>query len=481
MKVAVIGAGWAGMAAAVAHTQRGHHITVFEATHTLGGRARALEVNPHLAADTDRASSTPTQATTPPLTLDNGQHILIGAYSACLQLMHTVGVDVAQHTLRLPLQMLFPDGTGLSLPNIAPPWDALVGIARAKGWGWCDKLALLQRTTGWQLRGFTCAPHTTVAELCAGLPRRLIDDLMDPLCISALNTPTEQASAQVFLRVLQDSLFSGRGGSNLLLPRTDLSQLMPNAAAQWLATRNGHVRTGQRVAALTPLTGGRWQIDCAQQRTDENHPFDSVTLACPAWEAARLVGAIGRSPQNLAETTVNPLASQDFAALGPWADMAAALRHTAITTVYAYAPQARLPLPMMALRSSTNFSSSTDLSNIDQPAQFALDKGMLNPAHSGVIALVISASTGSRGDLQEQALAQARQQLALPNLQALQTVVEKRATFACTPNLQRPPMHIAPGLNACGDYLAGPYPATLEGAVRSGLAAGGRLDMAHHH
>ena len=53
----------------------------------------------------------------------------------------------------------------------------------------------------------------------------------------------------------------------------------------------------------------------------------------------------------------------------------------------------------------------------------------------------------------------------------MQTVVEKRATFACTPGLQRPPQAIAPGLLACGDYTEGPYPATLEGAVRSGLAA----------
>ena len=53
----------------------------------------------------------------------------------------------------------------------------------------------------------------------------------------------------------------------------------------------------------------------------------------------------------------------------------------------------------------------------------------------------------------------------------LLTITEKRATFACTPGLQRPPPAIAPGLLACGDYIAGPYPATLEGAVRSGLQA----------
>jgi predicted NAD/FAD-dependent oxidoreductase len=87
---------------------------------------------------------------------------------------------------------------------------------------------------------------------------------------------------------------------------------------------------------------------------------------------------------------------------------------------------------------------------------------------------VVSASTGEREALQAQVLHQAQAQLGLA-LQPVQTVVEKRATFACTPALSRPPMPIAPGLWACGDYVAGPYPATLEGAVRSGWAAGAAL------
>ena len=110
------------------------------------------------------------------------------------------------------------------------------------------------------------------------------------------------------------------------------------------------------------------------------------------------------------------------------------------------------------------------------------DKGQTSAAHSddalvppGVLAFVVSASTGSRDWLEQHISAQAAAQLGLHDLQVLQTVVEKRATFACTPALVRPPMDIAPGLRACGDYVAGPYPATLEGAVRSGLAAGSAL------
>ena len=57
----------------------------------------------------------------------------------------------------------------------------------------------------------------------------------------------------------------------------------------------------------------------------------------------------------------------------------------------------------------------------------------------------------------------------------MQTVVEKRATFACTPAVERPEMELGHGLWACGDYIAGPYPATLEGAVRSGMAAADEL------
>jgi predicted NAD/FAD-dependent oxidoreductase len=88
-----------------------------------------------------------------------------------------------------------------------------------------------------------------------------------------------------------------------------------------------------------------------------------------------------------------------------------------------------------------------------------------------VLALVVSANEASREVLEAQVIAQAAEQLGQTSLEIIQTVVEKRATFACTPALARPPMRIAPGLQACGDYTEGPYPATLEGAVLSGLAA----------
>ena len=420
------------MAAAIAHRQAGRQVTVFEAARTVGGRARAM---PGVLHDGTAA------------TLDNGQHILIGAYTESLRLMRLVGVDPATALLRLPLTLQFPDGQGLQLPDLPPPLDALLGIVRAKGWGWQDKVALLRTATAWQLRGFRCAPHTSVADLCAPLTSLLMAEFIDPLCVSALNTPAREASGQVFLRVLQDSLFSGRGGSNLLLPRTDLGALFPEAAMRWLVQQGGQVVTGQRIQRLVPLPSGRWQLAGtvgAAHGAEEPDAFDHITLACPSWEAARLV-------EGLATTA-------GLAAAARWSATANALRFEAITTVYAHASGARLPLPMLALRNTA-----------EHPAQFVFDRGQLD-GQQGLLAFVVSASDGDRALIEQQVLQQAAAQLGLPGLRPLQTVVEKRATFACTPGLQRPAMQVLPGLTACGDYVDGPYPATLEGAVLSGTA-----------
>lgn len=429
MKIAVIGAGWAGMAAAITAVQGGHHVTVLEAARNVGGRARTV-------AGTDAHGA--------PLLLDNGQHILIGAYTESLRLMREVGIDPNAALLRLPLAMRFADGTGLQWPDLPPPWDAMVGIVRARGWPWRERLALLRAAQRWQRARFACAPQASVADLCTALPRRLRAEFIDPLCVAALNTPAHEASGQVFLRVLQDSLFSGRGGSNLLLPRVDLGEVFPEAAARWLRAQGAIVRTGARVQALLAAPEGRWQVD--------GMAFDAVVLAASSTEAARL---ISHSAQTAPFTMAVPLCD--------WAACAQALRFEAITTVYAQGtaqPDGHtLSAPMLALRSHP-----------DHPAQFVFDRGQLG-GPAGLLAFVISTSTGERAVLEQQVLAQAQAELGQHNLQVLQTVVEKRATFACTPALQRPASAIAPGLWACGDYIAGPYPATLEGAVRSGTAA----------
>lgn len=412
MRLGIVGAGWAGLAAAVQAVQNGHQVTVFEAARTPGGRARGLEI---------------TLPEGRSVTVDNGQHILIGAYTDALRLMRTVGVDPDTAMQRLPLTLQYPDGQGLRLPDLPVPLDVLAGILRNRAWPLRERLGLLRAALGWKLTGFVCEDTLSVAELCAGLGPHVQAELVEPLCVSALNTPAQQASAQVFLRVLHDALFAVRGGSQLLLPRADLGALFPQAAVAWLQAHGATVHSGSRITALQQDVPG-WLLD--------GQHFDTILLACSSTEAARLA---------------TPLNSG-------WAATAEALHFEAITTVYAWAKDARLAAPMLTLRPDAQ-----------QPAQFVFDRGQLG-GPAGLLAFVLSASRGEREALQAQVLTQAQAQLGL-QLQAVQTVVEKRATFACTPGLQRPPRQIAPGLQACGDYIEGPYPATLEGAVRSGLAA----------
>ena len=435
IRVAVVGGGWAGLAAAVAAVQAGHQVTLFEAARSWGGRARALPC------------TLPDGSTT---LLDNGQHILIGAYRDTLALMRTVGVAPDRALLRMPLTLLFPDGQGLRQPDWPAPLDVLAGVLGARGWSLADKWSVLRTTGRWQRTGFRCAPELSVAELCHGLAPTVMHTLIAPLCVSALNTPPERASGQVFLRVLRDALLGGKGSSHLLLPRTDLGALLPTAAATWLAHHGATLRLGQRVEQLQHQDG-HWQVD--------GQPFDTVL-----WATASSVAS-----QAMTQARSDDSASAH--ALRTWALQAEALCFESIATVYVQAGTTRLPCPMLALYSGPQ-----------QPAQFVFDRGQLG-GPTGLLAFVVSASSDARATLQSQVLQQAHTQLAaLLKGQALvpvQTVVEKRATFACSPGLVRPAQTIANGLLVCGDYVTGPYPATLEGAVRSGLAAARALGPAH--
>lgn len=454
-KVCIVGAGWAGLAAAVSATQGGHRVTVIEASRALGGRARAL------ADDVTHPLPDGTQTR-----LDNGQHILIGGYRETLDLMRLVGLDPAALLLRLPLALQTPDGNGLRLPDWPQPWNLLVGVLGARGWSLGDKWSLLKALGRWKRADFQCGAAETVAELCVGIRPLVMDTFIAPLCVSALNTPVQQASGQVFLTVLYDTLKPVAAasapagdatdltpgppwqGSDLLLPRVDLSALFPQAAARWLKDRGVDVRLGERAPA-PQWHAGLWHVGELE--------FDAVVWATAPAQAVQAVAEYApHAPKNLALY------------LQRWLRPAQALRYEPIATVYAYASGLVLPAPMLALASSPQL-----------PAQFVFDRGQLG-GPTGLMAFVASAAVGTHDTLERQVLAQGQEQLAhLLNghsLVAVQTVVEKRATLACTPRLARPPQRIAPGLLACGDYLYAPYPSTLEGAVRSGLMAAMALD-----
>ncbi len=418
-KLAVIGAGWAGLAAAVEASDLGHRVTLFEMAAQPGGRARQVPGHEPLGG------------------LDNGQHILIGAYRETLALMKRCGVDPAKVLLRMPLCLAYADGSGLKLPA-GPAIPAFIrAVLGQRRWPLRERLALLRAALGWRLRGFECPAELSVAELTRALPANLRSSVIDPLCVAALNTPSEQASAAVFLRVLRDALFAGPGAADLLLPLQRLSALLPAPAITHLRSKAADVRLGTRVRALAPGDDGGWAID--------GEAFDRVILATTATEAARLA------------KNINPR----------WSDEAASLRFEPIITLSISSSGTRLPLPMLALLADEH----------SRPVQFVFDQGRLGGA-AGLLTLVISGAGPwlSRGidATVAAAIEQLREQLGgllagAPRL--LQVLTDKRATFACTPQLQRPAMNIAAGLLAAGDYVQGPYPATLEGAVRSGLGA----------
>jgi hypothetical protein len=182
-----------------------------------------------------------------------------------------------------------------------------------------------------------------------------------------------------------------------------------------------------------------WDVD------GEN--FDAIVLACSANEAARLCEPVAPA----------------------WAARAKAFGYEPIITVYLRSRGTRFAQPMTSLATSA-----------DAPAQFAFDLGAIDGGgtRDGIFAFVVSGARAwverGLGLCAQATLGQARSAFARDWREApalLRTLADRRATFICAPNQVRPPTAIAMNLVAAGDYVDGPYPATLEGAVRSGGAA----------
>ena len=444
--IAVVGSGWAGCAAAVELARAGYKVTLLESARTLGGRARRV--------DTDRAH------------LDNGQHILLGAYSETLRLMKLTGVERDKTLLTLPLQMRYPPGSGgmdfaapaLPLPA---PLHLAAALLRAKGLRRADKLSLMRFSTTARWMGWRLNKDCSVSELLERFDQtpRLIQLMWRPLCLAALNTPPERASAQIFLNVLRDSLGARRRASDMLLPRADLSALFPEAASAYVQAHGGSVRTGAKVQALRSIEGRLWQLAISGAAVGGTWStyFSGVVLATGASQAA---------------TLLHDIPEADTAAL---CGQLTAFTPEAITTCYLqYDAATRLDLPFYAL---------LDDPHNHQYGQFVFDRGQLDAAQAGLLAVVISAS-GPAADQPQELLAEAlavqlavvfqRPELGRPTW--FKVITEKRATYACAPGLVRPGNASGlPGLAIAGDYTAGDYPATLEAAVRSGVAAAGLL------
>jgi len=416
-RVAVVGGGWAGCAAALTLAEAGVAVTLFEASRTLGGRARAVELDGQ--------------------PLDNGQHILLGAYEQTLRLIDRLHPAAAQNGLwRLPLTLDQPPDFSLACPPLPAPLHLLAGLLGARGLSWRDKLAAIRWAHA--LLGKAETPdHLTVSQLTRSQPEKLRNVLWHPLCVSALNTPPEKASARVFSSVIR-AAFGGRTHhSDLVLPRRDLTALLPAPAAARVIELGGEVRLACRVTTLDATS-------------------DAVTLGTHDDMAAYSHAILAVAPQHL------PALAMQVPALEPVGRAVASYQYESIATAYVqYDPDFRLPKPLFALA--------------DGPAQFVFDRGRSH-GQAGLLAFVASAATDLSTDWLDQVEAQLRRIVHPGPARWRKRIVEKQATYACVPKLARPPVHTPhPRIFLAGDYTAGPYPATLESATLSGVQSAGAL------
>jgi hydroxysqualene dehydroxylase len=418
LKPAVIGGGYAGMAAAVELAAQGIPVTVFESARQLGGRARGV---PHNSTR-----------------LDNGQHLLLGCYHETLRLIELVGGHVEQDFLRLPLQLDLHGQFSLTAPRLAAPLHLLFALLKAQGLTWAERMKAAEFMLTLRRMKFNLVSDTTVADLLAAHKQDadLTFKLWEPLCIAALNTPIHKASAQVLLNVLRDALSHRRADSDMLLPRVDFTTLFPQRALTFIESNNGRVCIACGVDAIDRGNDG---IHLATAQGIQT--FSHVICAAPPTVAANLL--------------------RPLAALAGTVAQIDRLEHQPIYTIYLQYPvHICLPHPMLGLH--RRFS------------QWLFDKGRIS-GQSGLIAAVISAE-GIHQDLSQEELA--RKVIAeleeefgfTVQPEWFKVIAEKRATFCCAPGLQRPAHLTAlPELLLAGDYTDGTYPATLEGAVLSGI------------
>lgn len=426
-RVAVIGAGYAGLAAAVELTRAGISTTVFESSRVMGGRARVVEMDG--------------------MRLDNGQHMLLGAYTETLRLLRFLKVS-PQRLLSLPLTLHVPGRLHLRAARLPAPFHLAAGLFNARGLTWADRFAAIRLMRFLKRCNYTLREDYPVSLLLERTRQTsLLTELMwEPLCVAALNTPLHEASAQVFANVLRDSVGAGAEASEMLIPRIDLTELLPVHAGMYLGMHRCTIHTSCPVKAIQSIPDGfRLEGDA-----NAGSVYSHVILAVAPYHATSLLDGF---------TELKQLRSQ-----------IAALPHEPISTVYlAYDENIHLPEPMIQPNGSV--------------VQWLFDKGRISgdSAQRGLFAGVISASAAHENLSREELMLATHKALEalFPRLKSprwSQVITEKRATFACRPGLMRPAT-ITPVRNLllAGDYVDSPYPATLEAAVRSGLNAARRI------
>ena len=415
-KIAVIGAGWAGLSAAVSLIHRAD-IALFEAGRQAGGRARAL------AGKNDGFSF-----------LDNGQHILLGAYHGVQTLMQHIGVQPESAFLRQPLQWYIHEGLQFQTASLPAPLHLLWGVLGAKNVRWSDKAALLKQMRNLRIWHGEDVPvgKWLRSQQCS---QKLLAGFWRPLVLGALNTPIEDASLRVLRAVLQDGVWADKRAADYLLPKTDLNTLLVEPAIRFLRQHGVRLYFEQRVGRLALLPGGRVAVN--------GEPFDAVVAAVAPYHISALMPS--ETPEDI-QTAFE------------------GIRCHAITTIYLrYAETVRLPSVMTGLAEGT--------------VQWFFQRGCLGASDREVAAVIsVSEHVGRLSAEEWIRRADADLHRICPEIGtpiAAKVITEKRATAASYVNRPLPDCRWLQqnGIYPAGDYLHPRYPATLEAAVQSGLAA----------
>lgn len=383
------------MAAGVALAERGLRVAVFESGPVVGGRARRVTSQGH--------------------ELDNGQHIFVGAYTELFRLMRTVGVP-SDALLRFPLEVRYAKNFSLRSRWFPAPLGLLAGLLLADGISMTERIGALRFMATLRRMNFHVDPDMPVREFLDQHQQRdrVRHFLWAPLCVSALNTPLDQASTNAFLAALRDTIGRAGDASDLVLPRVDLSRLFPEPAAEFIRHKGGEVRCGETVRDLAALRG-----------------FSKVVVAVGPHQLKTLLPEVP-------EFTYQPI----------------------YTCYLQYAETVRLPFPMLGMS--------------DGLVQWVFDRGALL-GEKGRLACVISAQGDHQQMTQDEVAERCHRELLEAKLVDgapgwSRVIAEKRATISCTPALKRPDVKCN-GVILAGDYTDSEYPPTLEAAVRSGVRA----------
>lgn len=413
MSTLIIGGGWSGLAAAVRLAQKGHKIHLFESASQLGGRARSVAWQD--------------------LEVDNGQHLMIGAYRQTLSMLEDIGADNKELFRRLPLDIQIHDGDYPTLRIAAGrvlPWPLSLAwrIWRDNDTSCFQQISRLNL----QARQFKPTQDISVREWLnrSGQSQRLIRQLWEPLCLATLNTPIDTASAAVFARVLSTT-FRTRTDTDLLIPRLPLGKTLPTLAERYILKRGGQINLQSRVEKIHIVQG---RVQGLVTQHGERFNAEQIIVATPLATARALLSEHLKLP--------------DCASFP-------------IATVYLQYPASlRLSAPIIGMSGSLT--------------QWLFDRWELRP---GLIAAVIS-GPGTHETLDKKTLlARVASEIhqhwpTFPGMPDEGFVIrEKRATFACNVDIQRQRPNNRTeitGLWLAGDFVANPYPATLEGAVLNG-------------